>query len=257
MNAGAQRGRVDAALVDAVRRVDGVAAAEGGVVGYARLIGKDGEGARQPGQRRARRSGSPGPTTAALNPLVDRRRARAPRRPTRSSSTAQSAEKSATRRRRHHDRAGAGGPPQRVASSASIAFGSRRQPRRRDHGGRSTAAVAQRLLGEPGQVGRDLRRRRRRRVAASRSPNGWHGVLPPGVEAVTGADRHRGEPGPVRPRRDVVLHLPSCCLRRRRAAGRRVHDLQHLLHHRRAADQGERPAARAGRQPAAGARRRC
>jgi putative ABC transport system permease protein len=46
--AGAQRGRVDAALVDTVRRVDGVAAAEGDVGGFARLIGRDGEALGNP-----------------------------------------------------------------------------------------------------------------------------------------------------------------------------------------------------------------
>src|SRR5512133_1734626 len=46
--AGVQRGRVDAALVDTVRRVDGVAAAEGDVGGYARLIGKDGKALGNP-----------------------------------------------------------------------------------------------------------------------------------------------------------------------------------------------------------------
>ncbi|MFI5041664.1 MAG: ABC transporter permease [Acidimicrobiales bacterium] len=41
-NMGEQRGRVDASLVDSLRTVDGVAVAEGGVFGYARLVGKDG-----------------------------------------------------------------------------------------------------------------------------------------------------------------------------------------------------------------------
>ena len=46
--AGVQRGRVDAALVDTVRRVDGVAAAEGDFGGYARLVGKDGQALGNP-----------------------------------------------------------------------------------------------------------------------------------------------------------------------------------------------------------------
>ncbi len=46
--AGVQRGRVDASLVDSVRRVDGVAAAEGDVGGYARLLGKDGQAIGNP-----------------------------------------------------------------------------------------------------------------------------------------------------------------------------------------------------------------
>ncbi|HEY6746976.1 MAG TPA: FtsX-like permease family protein [Mycobacteriales bacterium] len=46
--AGVQRGRIDAAVVDTVRRVDGVAAAEGDVSGYARLVGKDGQALGNP-----------------------------------------------------------------------------------------------------------------------------------------------------------------------------------------------------------------
>ena len=40
---GEQRARVDAALVEAIRGVDGVAAAEGHIEGYAQLVDKDGE----------------------------------------------------------------------------------------------------------------------------------------------------------------------------------------------------------------------
>ena len=45
---GAQRGRVDAALVPKLQSVDGVRAAEGAVGGYARLIGKDGKALGNP-----------------------------------------------------------------------------------------------------------------------------------------------------------------------------------------------------------------
>ena len=44
----AQRGRVDASLVDEVRKVDGVATAQGTIFGYARLVGKDGEAIGNP-----------------------------------------------------------------------------------------------------------------------------------------------------------------------------------------------------------------
>jgi putative ABC transport system permease protein len=40
---GDQRARLDTALVDTIRRVDGVAAAEGHIESYAQLVGKDGE----------------------------------------------------------------------------------------------------------------------------------------------------------------------------------------------------------------------
>jgi putative ABC transport system permease protein len=45
---GVQRGRVDEALVDVIRRVDGVSEAQGTVFGYARLIGKNGEALGHP-----------------------------------------------------------------------------------------------------------------------------------------------------------------------------------------------------------------
>jgi putative ABC transport system permease protein len=45
---GAQRGRVDAALVPKLQSVDGVRAAEGAVFGYARLISKDGKALGNP-----------------------------------------------------------------------------------------------------------------------------------------------------------------------------------------------------------------
>jgi putative ABC transport system permease protein len=49
MGMGAQRGRVSASLLPAVERVPGVEAAEGGVMGYTRLTGKDSEALGNPG----------------------------------------------------------------------------------------------------------------------------------------------------------------------------------------------------------------
>jgi putative ABC transport system permease protein len=51
MSTGAQRARVDDALVDEVRAVDGVLAAEGSVLGYARLTTADGEAIGDPASR--------------------------------------------------------------------------------------------------------------------------------------------------------------------------------------------------------------
>ncbi len=69
MSSGAQRARVDDALVDDVRGVDGVLAAEGSVLGYARMTGEDGVALGDPA--------SGGPTMGLtwsdddrLNPLV-------------------------------------------------------------------------------------------------------------------------------------------------------------------------------------------
>src|SRR5579864_4661648 len=47
-NSGAQRGRVPASLVAELSHVPGVKVAEGGVFGYARLVGKDGQALGNP-----------------------------------------------------------------------------------------------------------------------------------------------------------------------------------------------------------------
>jgi putative ABC transport system permease protein len=47
-NSGAQRGRVDASLVESLRSVNGVAVAEGSIFGFARLVGKDGKAIGNP-----------------------------------------------------------------------------------------------------------------------------------------------------------------------------------------------------------------
>src|SRR5436853_1232260 len=48
--AGDQRGRIDASLLDAVKRVDGVAAAEGNTFGYAQIVDKHGDALGNPNQ---------------------------------------------------------------------------------------------------------------------------------------------------------------------------------------------------------------
>lgn len=68
MNTGAQRGRVDGGLVAAVAAVDGVALAEGQVMGYARLVGKDGEAIGRP-EFGAPTFGANWSTTPELNPF--------------------------------------------------------------------------------------------------------------------------------------------------------------------------------------------
>ena len=94
MSTGAQRARVDDALVDdGARGRRASLAAEGSVFGYARLIDRGRRGDRRPGQRRARRSDSTGPTTAASTRSSSPRAAR-PGRRTRSSIDTPSLEKS-------------------------------------------------------------------------------------------------------------------------------------------------------------------
>lgn len=65
---GAQRPRVDAAVLEAVRDVDGVEVAEGQVLGYARLVGKDGEALGNPANG-APTLGYSWTDTEELNPL--------------------------------------------------------------------------------------------------------------------------------------------------------------------------------------------
>ncbi len=65
-NSGAQRPRVDASLVAAVRRAPDVAQAEGLIMGYARLVGKDGKALGDPANG-APALGGAWPTTRPLN----------------------------------------------------------------------------------------------------------------------------------------------------------------------------------------------
>src|SRR3954470_9425970 len=77
MNAGAQRSRVDNALVAEVRRVDGVRTAEGSVTGFARLTTKDGAALGNPANG-APTLGLTWSDDGRINPLVVIR-GRAPR----------------------------------------------------------------------------------------------------------------------------------------------------------------------------------
>lgn len=69
MNLGAQRPRVDDALLATVRSVDGVEVAEGAVTGYARIVGADGEPLGDPANG-APTFGFTWTTDERLNPLV-------------------------------------------------------------------------------------------------------------------------------------------------------------------------------------------
>ena len=249
---GEQRGRSSTPRwLDTLRRVPGVAAAEGSVFGYARLIGKDGKALGNPANG-APTLGGNWTEIAALNPL-HLLSGRAPQ----AAGEVVIDQKSATRR---PPRASVTRPPSwcRDRRSGSqvvgiVGFGTADSP-----GGASvvlfTTPVAQRLSRAARQV----------RPASCSSPgrachsSSWsatsRAVLPARPRGDHRRDAHQGEPGPVRQGAVVLQHLPAD-LRRGRAAGRRLHDLQHLLHHGRAAHQGERPAARARREPAAGARR--
>ena len=181
-NSGEQRGRVSASLVDQIRRVDGVKAAEGDVFGYARLVDKNGEAMGNP-QMGAPTIGGNWWDNAELNPFV-LFAGRAPR-----------ADDEMVIDRKSAKDAGfvvgdtatvlVQGGPQQMRIVGIAKFGTTDSP-----GGASfamfTTPVAQRLVGEPGKfdqisaIGRDgiSQAELTRRIAT---------VLPKDVEAVTGA----------------------------------------------------------------------
>src|SRR6516162_8099052 len=144
---GAQRPLVDASLVGSLRTVKGVAADEGTIFGYTRLIGKNGHALGNPATG-APALGGNWDQVAALNPfhLVA---GHAPQAPGQVAIDAKSA-------RDGHLAVGdtatvlANGPPQRVRVVGIVGFGTADSP-----GGASvvlfTTPVAQRLVAAPGK----------------------------------------------------------------------------------------------------------
>ena len=181
-NTGAQRPRVQQSLVDTVRRVDGVQAAEGTVLGYARLIDKHGKAMGNPANG-APTLGYGWNTVDALNPF-GLKKGRAPAAADEVVIDAKSA-KDAGFRLGDHTTVLVQGPPQRVTVVGFVGFGSTDSP-----GGASVVAfrndVAQRLIAEPGKydgvsvvaASGVSQRELATRISA---------VLPQGTEAVTGA----------------------------------------------------------------------
>ena len=229
----------------------GVAAAEGSVYGYARLIGKDGKALGNPANG-APTLGRQLDQVASAQPAGTSLAGHAPQGP----AEVVIDQKSADRR---PPRASVTPPPswswdRRSGSRSSgiVALRQRRQPGRRVRGAVHHRRSAQQLVAAPGKFDQHLLRRRAGRLAAAA------GRQPPAGVCRTASRRHRRDvtketQNQLRQGPGVLQHLPAD-LRRGRAARRRVHDLQHLLHHRRAAHPGERPAARARREPPAGAR---
>ena len=180
-NAGTQRGRVDAALVDTVRRVGGVAVAEGQVQGYARLVGKDGKAIGNP-QMGAPTYGANWSDAKELNPFSIEAG-----RPPRADNEVVIDKKSA-----EEGRLGVGdtttvlvqGPPQQVRIAGIARFGAADSP-----GGASfvlfTPAAAQRLVAAPGTFD-SIGVVAAAGVAQADLVGRLDPVLPAGVEAVTG-----------------------------------------------------------------------
>jgi len=180
-NSGAQRPPVDAGLVASLRTVQGVAADEGVIFGYTRLIGKNGQALGNPNNGPPVLGGNWGQVTA-LNPyhLVA---GHAPQGAGQVVIDAKSA-------RDGHLAVGdtttvlANGPPQRVQVVGIADFGAADSP-----GGASvvlfTTPVAQRLLTAPGKFG-TIAFAAQPGVSQTQLVRNLQAVLPAGLEAVTG-----------------------------------------------------------------------
>src|SRR6516164_10928089 len=181
-NMGEVRPNIDASLVPALSHVPGVAAAEGSVLGYTRLLGQDGKPIGNPANGAPTLGGNWG-TVPALNPfhLVA---GHAPQAPDEVVIDKQSATTG-------HLAVGdtttvlVSGPPQRVRIVGIVGFGNADSP-----GGASivlfTTPVAQRLVAAPGkfsQIGFVAAAG----VSQQQLAANLQRVLPPGTEAVTGA----------------------------------------------------------------------
>src|SRR6516164_5375387 len=179
---GEQRPNIDASLVPALSHVPGVAAAEGSVLGYTRLIGQDGKPIGNPGSGAPTLGGNWG-TVPALNPfhLVS---GHAPQAPDEVVIDKQSATVG-------HLAVGdtttvlANGPPQRVRISGIAGFGTADSP-----AGASvvqfTTPVAQRLVAAPGKF-TSIGFVAAPGVSQQQLVANLQRVLPPGTEAMTGA----------------------------------------------------------------------
>jgi putative ABC transport system permease protein len=179
---GAQRPLVDASLVRRLARVAGVAQAEGSVLGYTRLIGRNGRALGNPAAGAPTLGGNWNQVTA-LNPwrLVAGH-------PPHAAGQAVIDKKSATD---GHLRVGdtttvlVNGPPQRVHVVGIIAFGTADSP-----GGASvvlfTTPVAQQLVAAPGKF-TSILFTARPGVSQQQLTGNLRRALPHGLEAITGA----------------------------------------------------------------------
>ena len=197
-------------LVDTIAGVDGVAAAEGDIEGYAQLVDKRRQAHRRPGAWARPPSAATGWPTTDAQPVRARRRAGPRRRPTRSSSTRRSAERrrlrtSATRSRCSPRPATAGRHGRRHRHL-------RRQPTARRRLVRAVHPDAAQALPRPspGKVDADQGRRRRRASSEERARRAHRRrSSPTGTEVLTGAeitaeDQQRRQGG-----HGVLQHLPA------------------------------------------------
>ena len=178
---GAQRGRVDAALVPKLQSVDGVRAAEGAVAGYARLISKDGKALGNPATG-APTIGGAWSENSALNQfhlvsgsapsadnevVIDRKSARDGHFAVGDTATVLTQ-----------------GGPQQVRIAGIARYGTADSP-----GGATIVAfrtpVAQRLVGEPGKFD-TINFVAKPGVSQTELVKRLSAVIPPGTEAITG-----------------------------------------------------------------------
>ena len=184
-----------------------------------------------------------------------RLRARHQRATTRSSSTARArgtAVSASATRRRCWCRAAAAGPDRRHRPLRQ-----RRQPRR---------GHDRRLQARRGAAARSASRASTTRVACSPQPGvsadragraGCRAVLPARHRGADGRRDHRGDAGARSAKAFRFFNTFMLIFAVIALLVGALHDLQHVLDHGRPADPGERAAAGARGQPAAGARRRC
>jgi putative ABC transport system permease protein len=181
-NSGAQRPRVPESLVDTVRSVDGVQAADGSVLGYARLIDKNGDAMGNPSNG-APTLGYGWSTVSDLNPFTLKQG----RAPTAADEVVIDAKSAKDAHFSLGDRTTVlvQGPPQKVTVVGIAGFGSADSP-----GGASVVAfrtdVAQRLIAEPGKFD-GISAVAESGVSQQELTDRVAAVLPKGVEAVTGA----------------------------------------------------------------------
>jgi putative ABC transport system permease protein len=179
-NSGAQRAPVDASLVTPLRTVPGVAADDGVVRGYARLVGSNGQAVGNPNVMGT--VGRSWPTVGQLNPWV-----LAAGRPPRADNEIVIDQKSASD---GHLAVGdtatvlVQGPPRKMLISGIARFGTASSP-----GGASvilfTVPAAQKLVGQPGKFD-SISFAAQPGVSQAQLVRNLQAALPAGLEAVTG-----------------------------------------------------------------------
>ncbi|MDQ1375885.1 MAG: putative transport system permease protein [Acidimicrobiaceae bacterium] len=180
-NAGEQRGRVDASLVDALRGVNGVAEVEGTILGFARLVAKDGQAIGNPAAGAPTFGGNwtdskrlnsftlvaGRPPATADEMVIDKKSARDGHLVVGDTTTVL-----------------VQGPPQRMLITGIVRFGSSDSP-----GGASVAlftrSTAQTLVAEPGKYD-SISLVAKAGVTQQQLVQNLRAALPGGIEAVTG-----------------------------------------------------------------------